>query len=211
MSGHKAESILNEWNYVKGWVDDFQYSLEVESGMFAQKGAAFIAGTMVDCQSKPVDMLMFYDARLSTGMNNIFSKPTYQPMKGYYPFYAWSKLVDCGTQVACAVKEGRGKASDANTGTVFKSENGRPAGSFRAVAAKGVDGSGAVFVVRYSEDSNVTDTAEVKVVVPGVSLAKARCHLTDAVRMYTEVALDVQPDGAGIIRMQPNSFAIVEW
>ena len=119
----KAESILNEWNYVKGWTDDFQYSLEVESGMFAQKGAAFIAGTMVDCQAKPVDMLMFYDARLNTGMNNMFSRPTYQPMKGYYPFYAWSKLVDRGTQVACTVKEGRGEFSDANTGTVFKSEN----------------------------------------------------------------------------------------
>jgi hypothetical protein len=86
-----------------------------------------------------------------------------------------------------------------------------PAGSFRAVAAKGADGSGAVFVVRYSEDNNVTDTAEVKVAVPGVSLARARCHLTDAVRMYTEVALDIQSDGTGIILMQPNSFAIVEW
>ena len=104
--------------------------------MFAQKGAAFIAGTMVDCQSKPVDMLMFYDARLNTGMNNMFSRPTYQPMKGYYPFYAWSKLVDRGTQVACTVKEGRGEFSDANTGTVFKSENGSPVGSFRAVAAR---------------------------------------------------------------------------
>ena len=207
----KAESILNEWNYVKGWTDDFQYSLEVESGMFAQKGAAFIAGTMVDCQSKPVDMLMFYDARISTTMNNMFAKPTYQPMKGYYPFYAWSKLVDRGTQVACTVKEGRGEFSDANTGTVFKSENGRPVGSFRAVAAKGADGSGAIFVVRYSEDNNVTDTAEVKVAVPGVSLAKARCHLTDSVRTYTEVPLDLWSDGAGIIRMQPNSFAIVEW
>ena len=207
----KAESILNEWNYVKGWVDDFPYSLEVESGRFNQKGAAFIAGTMVDCQSKPVDMLMFYDARLNTGMNNMFSRPTYQPMKGYYPFYAWSKLVDRGTQVACTVKEGRGEFSDANTGTVFKSENGRPVGSFRAVAAKGADGSGAIFVVRYSEDNNVTDTAEVKVAVPGVSLAKARCHLTDSVRTYTEVPLDLRSDGAGIIRMQPNSFAIVEW
>ena len=207
----KAESILNEWNYVKGWVDDWPYSLETESGMFAQKGAAFIAGTMVDCQSKPVDMLMFYDARLGTGMNSMFSKPTYQPMKGYYPFYAWSKLVDGGIQVECSVKEGRGKSSSANTGTVFKSEIGKPVGSFRAVAAKGADGSGAVFVVRYSEDNNVTDTAAVTVVVPGVSLMKARCHLTDAVRTYTEVPLDVRSDGSAVIRMQPNSFAIVEW
>ena len=31
------------------------------------------------------------------------------------------------------------------------------------------------------------------------------------VGIYTEVALDIQSDGTGIIRMQPNSFAIVEW
>ena len=208
---HKAESILNEWNYVKGWVDDWPYSLEVESGRFSQKGAAFIMATMVDCQSKPVDMLMFYDARLSTGMNNMFSKPTYQPLKGYYPFYAWSKLADRGTQVACAVREGRGKASDANTGTVFKSENGKPVGSFRAVAAKGGDGSGALIVARYSEDNNVTDTAAVTLMVPGVSLARARCHVTDSVRTYTEVPLDLRGDGTAIVRMQPNSFAVVEW
>ena len=207
----KSESILNEWNYVRGWVDDWQYSLEVESGRFNQKGAAFIAGTMVDCQSKPVDMLMFYDARINCGMNNMFSTPTYQPMKGYYPFYAWSKLVGCGTQVACSVREGRGKASDANTGTVFASETGKPVGSFRAVAAKGADGSGAVFVVRYSEDNNVTDTAEVTVSVPRVSLAKARCHLTDSVRTHTEVPLAFGGDGTAVIRMQPNSFALVEW
>ncbi len=207
----KAESILNEWNYVKGWTDDFQYSLEVESGMYAQKGAAFIAATMVDCQSSPVDMLMFYDARLSTGMNSMFSKPTCHPLKGYYPFYAWSKLSSLGIQIACEVKEGRVAASDANTGVVFKSENGRPARSFRAVAAKSKNGAGAVLVVRYSEDNNVTDTAKVAVSVPGVSLARARCHVTDAVRAYTEVPLAMDGDGTAVIRMQPNSFAIVEW
>ena len=94
---------------------------------------------------------------------------------------------------------------------MFKSENGKPIGSFRAVAAKGDDGSGAVFVVRYSEDNNVTDTAEVAVSVPGVSLAKARCHLTDSVRTHTEVPLAFGGDGTAVIRMQPNSFALVEW
>ena len=207
----KTESILNEWNYVKGWVDDWQYSLEVESGRFNQKGAAFVMSTMVDCQSRPLDMLMFYDARLSSGMNSMFSKPTYQPLRGYYPFYAWSKLADRGTQVACTVDEGRGKVSTAKTGTVFASEKGKPVGSFRAVAAKGADGSGTVIVARYSDDNNVTDMAEVTVAVPGVTLAIARCHVTDAVRIYTEVPLVVNDDGSAIVRMQPNSFAVLEW
>ena len=144
-------------------------------------------------------------------MNSMFSKPTYQPLKGYYPFYAWSRLSCCETQVACSVAEGRGKESNANTGTVFKSEGGRPVGSFRAVAAKSRDGSGAVIVARYSDDNNVTDTAAVTISVPGVSLDRARCHLTDAVRTYTEVPLDIRDDGTAMIRMQPNSFAMVEW
>ena len=207
----KAESILNEWNYVKGWTDDWVYSLEAESGRFNQKAAAFIASTMIECQSVPLDLLMFYDARFNTSMNSLFNLTTLWPMKGYYPFYAWAKLRDCGTQVACSVSEGRGKESTANTGTVFKSEIGKPVGSFRAVAAKGKDGSGALILARYSNDNNVTETAYVTVKVPGVALEKTRCHLTDAVRTYTEVPLDIQADGSAILRIQPNSFAIIEW
>ena len=90
-------------------------------------------------------------------------------------------------------------------------KSGKPVGSFRAVAAKGADGSGAVFIVCYSEDNNVTDTAEVTVSVPSVSLAKARCHLTDSIRTHTEVPLAFGGDGTAVIRMQPNSFALVEW
>jgi hypothetical protein len=131
----KSESILNEWNYVKGWTDDWVYSLEVESGRFNQKAAAFIMSTFIDCQYVPLDMLMFYDARALSGMNGLFDKTTLWPMKGYYPFRAWSKLLDRGTQVSVKVEERRGKWSDANTGTVFKSSSGRPAGSFRAVRA----------------------------------------------------------------------------
>ena len=182
-----------------------------KSGRFNQKAAAFIASTMIVCQSQPLDWLMFYDARYNTGMNSLFNGTTLWPMKGYYPFYAWSKLVDRGTQVACTVTEGRGKESTANTGTVFKSEIGKPVGSFRAVAAKGADGSGALLVARYSNDNNVTETAYVTIKVPGVDLAKARCHLTDTVRTYTEVPLELNADGTALLRMQPLSFALIEW
>ena len=51
----------------------------------------------------------------------------------------------------------------------------------------------------------------VAISVSGVSLAGARCHLTDSVRTYTEIPLDLCGDGAASIRMQPNSFAVVEW
>ena len=206
----KAESILNEWNYVRGWRDDWVYTLEVESGRLNQKSAAFIMSVLATCQSSRVDMLMFYDARITSLMNNLFDRTTLFPMKGYYPFYAWSKLSDLGTQVGCTVHEGRGGLSTA-AGDVMKGEMGEPVGSFSAVAAKGANGGGAVIVSRFSDDNNVTETALVTLKVPGVSLLDARCHLTDSVRTYTEVPLELQLDGSVLIRIMPNSFAVVEW
>jgi len=204
----KSESILNEWNYVKGWTDDFVYSLRVESGDLVLKGAAFTAATMNACQNAPVDMLMYYDARPS-GMNSLFEKVTLWPMKGYYPFYAWARLADRGTQVASAVREGAGADSDANTGNVERKDK-TAAGAFKTVAAKGPDGSVAIFITRYSDDDNVSDIGTVTVRVKGLSLARARCHLTDLVRSHTEVGMEILPDGSAKIRMMPNSFALIE-
>ena len=85
-------------------------------------------------------------------------------------------------------------------------------GGFHAVAAKGADGSSALFVARYSDDNNVTDTATAYLRLPGLEDARrARCHVTDAVRTYTEVPLVRADDGSYIVRLQPNSFALVEW
>lgn len=207
----KAESILNEWNYIKGWVDDFVYSLRVESGDLNLKGASFIASTMIDCQYQPVDMLMFYDARLSTSMNNLFARTTYWPLKGYYPFYAWSRLVDYGTQVKCTVSETSGIANNANTGNVERKDKTRK-GAFHAVATVNADGSaGALLVSRYSDDDNVSDIGTVKVVLPGRNLANAKCHITDMVRTYTEIPVTANGDGAILLRMQPLSFALIEY
>ena len=206
-----AESILNEWNYVKGWSDDFVHSMEVESGRFNQKGAAFIAAAMADCQSAPLDMLMFYDARIGTCMNSLFDFTTLRPMKGYYPFYAWSKMVDRGLQVASVVKEGRGAKSDAATGVVFPASTKElQDGQFYASAAKGEGTSLSVLVVRYAASNDVTDTGTVVLRVPGRSLDSARCHITDAVRTHTEVPLVLQSDGSACFYLMPDSFALIE-
>jgi len=206
-----AESILNEWNYVKGWTDDWVYSLEVERGRFNQKSAAFIAATMIDCQYAPLDHLMYYDAR-PVGMNGMFDMTTLEPMKGYYPFYAWARLLDCGTQVACVVKEGRGKKIDAATGVeLAKKDPVVGQEGFRAVAAKGKDGAKALLVARYSEDNNITDMATVYLRLPGLDPRRARCHVTDPIRSHTEVPLACAADGSFVLRLHPNAFALVEW
>ena len=207
----KSESILNEWNYVKGWGDDFVYSLEVESGRFNQKAAAFIAATMIDCQDVPLDHLMFYDARASSGMNCLFDRTTLWPRKGYYPYLCWAKLLDAGKQVRTMIKEGRGIKTQAATGVVLDKSENATAGQYRAVSAKGADGSVVVFLARYSENNNETDVGTASVSVAGLSPEKARIHLTDAIRTHTEVPVLLKEDGTLKLSMMPNSFAVIEF
>lgn len=84
----EAESILNEWNYVKGWEDEYIYSIETIHGM---KGAAFTMACMSEAQKSSIDMLMYYDARPSV-FNGLFDYYTLRPLKGYYPFLWFSEF-----------------------------------------------------------------------------------------------------------------------
>ena len=92
-----VETILDEWNYVKGWLaDEWKYTVDTEQGL---KGSSFIAATMALCQYTSLDMLMYYDARPSV-MNGMFDlKKPYIPLKGYYPFVMFSKLYDLDSAV----------------------------------------------------------------------------------------------------------------
>ena len=112
-----TESILNEWNYVRGWTEDFVNSLKVIHGV---KGAAFMAACMCVSQSAPLDMLMYYDTRPSV-FNGIFDFYTYEKLPGYYvmywygQFYALQEEIRAETSVndvyaLCGVDE-RGKVS----------------------------------------------------------------------------------------------------
>ena len=85
-----TESILNEWNYVRGWEgDEWIHSLKSEKGL---KGASFTAGTMCVEQYSPLDMLMYYDAR-PCGMNGLFCTDfVNECLKGYYPFKMFNEL-----------------------------------------------------------------------------------------------------------------------
>ena len=86
-----AESILNEWNYIKGWTDEFVYSLQSIHGL---KGAAFVMSCISEAQkSDAIDMLMYYDTRPSA-FNGAFDFYTAKPLKGYYPLYWYGMFYD---------------------------------------------------------------------------------------------------------------------
>lgn len=90
-----AESILNEWNYVKDWGDGFIYSVKQITGI---KGAAFSLACMNAAQTSDIDMLMYYDARPSV-FNGLFDFYTLEPLKGYYPFKWYGKFYDMQSEI----------------------------------------------------------------------------------------------------------------
>lgn len=97
-----AESILNEWNYVKGWgwkdgFNEFVYSLQAIHGL---KGAAFLMSTICLAQDSSIDMLMYYDTRPS-GFNGIFDFYTAYALKGYYSMMWYGKFYDMDYYTKC--------------------------------------------------------------------------------------------------------------
>ncbi len=90
------ETILNEWNYVKGWSGkDFTYTIKKIKEI---KGASFVASVMLLCQTSTIDMLMYYDARPS-GFNGMFNTDTFEPLPTYYTFKAFGELYRLGSYV----------------------------------------------------------------------------------------------------------------
>ena len=181
-----SESILNEWNYMKGWREDYYYSARK---IGEQKGAAFTAAAMVACQKAPVDMLMYYNAQPTVIFNGLFDGVGLQPLKGYYAMYSWGKLLKLGTEVE--------SASDAKDVYVM--------------AAKSAGGKRAIFVVRYSDDDNVSTPKPVAVRVSGAKLPdETYGHATDETRMHTEVPVRAV-NGELRLFLPPRSFMLVEF
>ena len=103
--GYKdAESILNEWSYVRGWKgDDIVYSHDHRGKI---KGAAFTLAAMCACQYTSADMLMYYDARPNEYWNGLFDMTVVgRVLKGYYPFPMFHALYTLGTCVSVSPSE----------------------------------------------------------------------------------------------------------
>ncbi len=162
----ETESILDEWNYVLGWVgEDWERSLLAERSL---KGSAFIASTICDCQYVPLDMLMYYDARGNCGMNGMFEAFTQKPLKGYTPFHMFNRLYRLGEAVS-----------------VKGCEN------IHLAAAKNEDGDGAVMLSHYNKDETTYGkavTVEVKSATLGPrGKVKAEYFMLDEYRTETPI------------------------
>ena len=93
-----TENVLGEWNYVKGWTEEFKYSIQVIHGM---KGAAFMMACISEAQKNDaIDMLMYYDTRPSA-FCGAFDFYTWEPLKGYYPLKWYGMFYDMEQEVCC--------------------------------------------------------------------------------------------------------------
>ena len=93
-----AESILNEWNYVRGWGEDFKYSILAIHGI---KGAAYMMSCICEGQkTSNIDMMMYYDTRPSA-FCGAFDFYSWEKLKGYYPLYWYGMFYDMMAEVRC--------------------------------------------------------------------------------------------------------------
>lgn len=138
----ETESILNEWNFNKGWDDASDlYGRKVRPTI---KGAAFVAAVMCACQNEPLDMLMYYDLRPNTIWCGPWSPCLYEIRPAYWSLYYWAELADYGTQIA----------SSCETKDIYTS------------AACSKDGKIRLLVVNYHKDDNYNTPCEIKLNLP---------------------------------------------
>ncbi len=179
-----TESILNEWNYIRNWEKAFDYSLKEIS---SQKAAAFVMATMMACQNKPVDMLMYYDARVNTRFNGLFNFYTQRQQYPYYAFYAWKHLAEYGHQIEAST----------NDKDIY------------VTAVKNNKGRLAVLICRYTDDDNVYSPESYKLKLTDIRAAKAIGHITDDISIYTETPIEIV-NGETTIQLYPNSFIMID-
>lgn len=182
----EAETILDEWNYVRGWSgDDWKYSIDTINNI---KGAAFTAAVMTACQSAPVDMLMYYDARTNSSMNGLFSLYNYRTQKGYYPIKTWGELLLMGGE--CAVK--------CDIPGIY------------AAAARDDDGHAAAMITYYTDDDSALPiTFTVEIAGGGIGELVSE-YLLDGENDLTKVGLIAADNGRFTLTMKPNTVIVLK-
>ena len=183
-AGYKdTKTNLNEWNYVRGWVDEFVYSIEQMIGM---KGAAFVSACMSTCQKNPaIDMLMYYDAR-PCGMNGLFDMYTYRPLKGYFTFYTFANIYELKNEVE--------SSTDDKDLYVVASRDGEKK---------------RIMATYYAEDDN-KGARRVTIDTGNTDLANAKIFVTDRNRSFEISPADDISDGKITLWLERNSVVYIE-
>jgi len=177
-----AESILNEYNYVKDWSEHFTYSIEQIIG---HKGAAFFSDIMLKCQNEPVDMLMYYDARPS-GFNGIFSMyVAAKTFKSYESIVQFNELYKLGRQVEC-VQE------DEVLGAVAASDGK----------------SGALMLSYYTDDDSETAVKMIDISLSGLAVKRLSVACVD--KTHSGRTRRVAASDKLTLELKPNSFALIK-
>lgn len=175
-----AESICNEWNYVKNWDTLFVYSIEQ---IISMKGAALNAACMLACQQSTMDMLMYYDARIDTCFNGLFDFYTLRPLKGYYGICMFNELYKMGQSAVCEI-EGE---------------------QLYAAAACSEDGSSAVMICYYTDDDREKNNKTVKLHVSG----GADCYEVILLDKDHNMEENGSVNSKDQIEMRPNSVVLL--
>jgi len=158
------ESICNEWNYVKGWTDDFIYSLEQ---IISLKGAAFVASCMCLSQESPIDMLMYYDAR-PCAFNGLFNFYSLKTMHPYYPIFYWGQMAKLGMAVHVDTPEG-----------------------IDGVAAMDANGKAGILLTRYTDDDEEKEVLSFLLEIKGLNAKEAFISRTNQASKYQKEQFDL--------------------
>ena len=176
----ETESILNEWNFNRGWDDESDlYGRRVRPTI---KGAAFVAATMCACQNEPLDMLMYYDLRPNTIWCGPWSPQLYEIRPTYWSLYYWAELADYGTWI----------------------ESGCDTGNIYTCAALSEDGRKIrLLVARYHVDDNHDTPREIALSLPAG-------WQVGGLRITDSTGMDRRLPASGEFVMESNSLALLE-
>ena len=184
--GYKqTESILNEWNYNRSFEGEaFNYSIRTVIGL---KGAAFTAAVMCAGQNAPTDMLMYYDAR-PCAYNGLFDFYTYSPLKTYYVFLAWSKLLKLGRRIEVDTQEKTG---------------------IYAVGATDGKKTG-ILISRFFDNDDLPQDLPVTLTLKNGDLRGVRLYLIDDTHDLTEIPYRMDKKGNLLFEMKANTIVYLE-
>lgn len=180
-----VEMILDEWNYLANWTDEFVYTTEV---IASYVGAAFTSAVMQSTQDGPVSMLMYYDARPNTSFNGLFDPTSFATLPVYYSFYAWKRLREAGMQVYSST----GDLKD-----------------LYVTASKGDDGKLFILVTSYSSDNNVVAPRSLDLEVKNIKINEVRSFVTDKYKLYTETPVEFDNNKLSLV-LSANSVTLIE-